>query len=575
MIQNRTPQTGMALLPPGVPTFAELIARLETMTDLKLSRRRDLTSGLRRVAAAIKLSPEEVPAHLPWLQPRLTELTAQQLGLSAKTWSNVLSNCQAAIETADRAKPRVNRRKSLTPEWQELWVALTESEQRNLSYGLSSFVFFLSHSGIAPDEVRDEHGLAFRDELVATRIQKDPEDIYRKAVRTWNRVRGRLSVWPQQVLTAPSRQQILRIDLAEAPESFRADLERFLDVLAQPDPFDEEVALRPLQASTIKAHRDRVLLFAGALVASGVPVANMTGLSVLVEPAHARAGLTWLLARNGDSVTTGIAMIAETLWTVARRHVRPPAPDLAELRRLRSRIRDRRPRQRGLTEKNLERLRPFRDPATLARLLRLPEELFARGVALGPSPKGLVLQRDALMLVILRNHPIRRKNLLGLRLDTHFDRTGRGRTYLVVGGKDVKNEQNIEFEVDPALWDMIERHLALRAAAGQDKNCRWLFPNPAGDGPLHESYVSSRISRIIARELGLGFNMHLARHLAAYLFLQKMPGHYEAVRRLLAHSSTSVTLDAYAGFQTDSVGRQYGEFIADALQHRETKGRSR
>jgi integrase len=178
------------------------------------------------------------------------------------------------------------------------------------------------------------------------------------------------------------------------------------------------------------------------------------------------------------------------------------------------------------------------------------------------------------MLAILRNHPIRRKNLLALRLDTHLDRSANGRTYLVVAEKDVKNRRGIEFEVDPALWDMIERHVALRSAAGRNPACPWLFPDAAGDGPLHESYVSSRLSRVIARELGVAFNMHLARHLAAYLFLLKKPGHYEAVRRLLAHSSTSVTLDAYAGFETDSVGRQYGDFIAEARRQGGT-GRDR
>ncbi|MCR9152320.1 MAG: hypothetical protein NXH83_19330 [Rhodobacteraceae bacterium] len=485
-----------------------------------------------------------------------------------------LRRLQAAIALADRRKPRVNRRKSLSPDWQKLWVALTDSDQSKLSFGLSSFVFFLSRSGVAPKEVRDEHAAAFRDELMASRIRKDPEATYRKAVQTWNRARARLSFWPQRALVAPSRQRVLRIDLAEAPESFRVDLDGCLGGLARPDPFDEDEALRPLKASTIKAHRDRLLLFAGALVASGVPIGQLTCLAVLVEPAHARAGLKWMLARSGDIITTAHVMIAETLWTIACRHVRPPAAELKDLQRLRSRIRDQRPRRRGLTEKNIERLRPFRDPETMARFLSLPEELFKRGLALGTSPKGLLLQRDAIMLAILRNHPIRRKNLLALRLDTHLDRSANGRTYLVVAEKDVKNRRGIEFEVDPALWDMIERHVALRSAAGRNPACPWLFPDAAGDGPLHESYVSSRLSRVIARELGVAFNMHLARHLAAYLFLLKKPGHYEAVRRLLAHSSTSVTLDAYAGFETDSVGRQYGDFIAEACRQGGT-GRDR
>ena len=79
--------------------------------------------------------------------------------------------------------------------------------------------------------------------------------------------------------------------------------------------------------------------------------------------------------------------------------------------------------------------------------------------------------------------------------------------------------------------------------------------------------------RSIRDETGLDVNPHLFRHIGAKIFLRAQPGAYEAVRRLLAHSETSSTIDAYAGFETDAAARAYAQILETAAANAPMKRR--
>jgi integrase len=66
---------------------------------------------------------------------------------------------------------------------------------------------------------------------------------------------------------------------------------------------------------------------------------------------------------------------------------------------------------------------------------------------------------------------------------------------------------------------------------------------------------------MIRDEAGLAVNPHLFRHLAAQLFLEKHPGHYEEVKRLLGHKSIDTTIQSYAGLETIGAARRYDTII--------------
>lgn len=251
-----------ATLPKDTPSFGALLQRIEA-ADLPPIRKRDLASALRRVAEAINVPVEHCFAHTPWLQPRISSVSPAALGVSPKTWSNLLSDLRSAIALLDQAKPRVNRRKDLTPDWRSLFEELVEGDRTHVRFAISGFVFFLSRSGVPPAEVSNEHALAYRDALVATQLRKDPEETYRKAVLGWNRASATHAFWPQQRLGAQSRQKRIRPEIHELPESFLQDRDAYLRSLSKPDPFSEHDLVRPYRPATIKAHEDGIMLFAG------------------------------------------------------------------------------------------------------------------------------------------------------------------------------------------------------------------------------------------------------------------------------------------------------------------------
>lgn len=86
-----------AFVAPSTPSFADLIKELGEKDGLSGSRRKDLTSGLRRVAEALNRTPAEVPADPRWLQPRIARIAPAAHGVSPKTWQNTISNARNAM----------------------------------------------------------------------------------------------------------------------------------------------------------------------------------------------------------------------------------------------------------------------------------------------------------------------------------------------------------------------------------------------------------------------------------------------------------------------------------------------
>ena len=552
-----------AFVPPGTPTFAGLMDRIAAEPDLSHRRRRDLLSALRRTAKALGRSPALVPADARWLQPRLSKIVPAALDLSPKSWSNVLSDVRAAMFLAGIVTRRINRRRDLSPDWRRLWEAVLASEDRGLRTMLCSFVYFMDGQGVRPHEVREHHALAYRDALVMNEIRRPPETSYRAAVSMWNLAIERIPDWPRHRLVRTSRAvRIVRLPLENFPAGFADDLDRYLDRQANPSLFDPDDRLHALSPATLAAYRQKLRFFASALVHAGVPIEEIENLADLVDPVKAERGLQWMYDRDGKK-TTGLSDMATLLRGVARRYVRLPDEAQERLDFLVSRTAM--PARKGLTDKNRARLRPLNDEQTLERLLLLPERLFDRaetGPGDGQVHQSCLLRETALAIAILLYCPVRIGNLASIHLERHLQRPRDGRVFLCFPANEVKNGQALEAELPATLVGMIDRHVETRAPALCPVETPWLFPKRAGDVPMHPGQLSRAVFRRFRTETGLEMNVHLFRHLAAMIWLQANPGAYEAVRRLLGHARLSRTLDVYAGFETETVSRLFGELIS-------------
>lgn len=555
---SRSIKTDLALFPPGSLSFADLALGIEADATLTSIRRRDLLSGITRVASALGLPMTDIPCQSRWLQPRLARIAPAQLGVTTKTWQNSISNLRSAMAHAGIVERRQCSTNDLAPEWQALWQDVLKSGEPNVSHAVRRFVHFLSGLGISPTRFTQEHATAFREALVRNEISKDPETAWRAAVNGWNLAGKRLAAWSRTRLMLPSRMLEVKLPESAFPPKFIDTLDTWIGTLAVPDPLAENGGARARSAATCAQYRAQLLRFASEIVHSGVPPAALTGLELLIEPAMAERGLRRMLARNGGETNRSIADTAGLLRNLARL-LGAPAPQRKALKTLAGKLAL--PARTGMTDRNRARLRVLQDPMQQRRLLTLAEDIFARPISKSQHYAELLAREDALAIALLLVCPLRIKNIAAINLERHLQRPGDGRVYLVLDQGETKTGQPIEFELPRDVVDLINQHLATRAPLLCPAGTACLFPKRCGAEAIDGNALSSRIAKRVRRELGLEMNAHLFRHFAVMTWLDANPGGYEVARRLLGHKALSHTINMYSGLETKSATRAYADLV--------------
>lgn len=565
-----------AFVPETRSSFADVIGRIACMADLKPNRRRDLISGPRRFADAIGQKVEDIPADPIWLRSRIAKVKPAALGISKKTWTNILSNMKSALAEAgiverDRGSPI-----KLSPEWQTLWDAARATGNQNITIPVSRFVRFCSNTGVAPSGVSDETVEDFKRALELNEVRKDPASATWQGIHAWNKAVEQVSGWPRIQLTKPVRHNHYAIPLAEFPATFRAELDALMANLAKPNLKRGAKRRNPLSPRTIE-HRGRQFhRFASALVRSGVPIDDIVSLHVLLDLDHVERGIEWLAEhRHGGETSAGLHEMMLGLCMLGR-ELGIDSEHLEQLRGFATMLSggngDRKVRNKGLTPKNRERLRQFRDPARRDALLCLATDLMAETRRINHKVRAARLAEVAIGIAIELIAPLRLKNLAELHLDLHFDRTVPGRLILTIPEYEVKNAAPLEFELPDRVRELLDWFLADFRPYLIAQPCPWLFAREDGTDHVHQTVLARRVTETIAERLGIEMNMHLFRHLSALLILDRDPGAYDLVRRILGHAELSTTLDAYAGMESLSATRLLSELVETA--HEEAPSRS-
>ncbi len=545
------------------PTLADVLAILEADADLATMRRRDLCSAVRRIAGLLGRDPARIPASVPEIRRALADVNPARAGISPKTFQNHQSNLLAALRHVGTTRHPSLARVPLNPQWEALHERLPDKRFRN---GLSRFLHFCSAKGIEPGQVDDTVVDRFMDYVRESTLARKPSDVHRRSCRLWNEAAGCVPGWPQIQLSVPdNRPPRRRLSLEALPEDFKRDLEAYLSIRADPDPFDETVPVKPLKAGTLRLRREQPRLAASALVQLGREPGSITGLSDLVKPEAFKDILRQMRADHDNQPSAWVEGVAKTLVAVAKEWVHAPDDRLAELKRLFGRL----PKvQLGLTRKNREALRQFDDEVNLARLLALPELLFQEACGINPpTHKAAVKAQLALAIELLLNCPIRGQNLISLRLDRHILRPAgrRGKVYLCLEPSEVKNEQWIDFEFPTHLTRMLETYLERFHPLLGGERCPYLFATRDGK-QKSQATLAQQISATIYKRTGLRMSLHQFRHLGANLHLEGNPGGFESLRQLLGHKSTKTTVNAYAGLNTRRAARLHDEILARRRQ---------
>jgi integrase len=543
----------------STPTLADVRTRIMADGDISSSRCAAIGSAVNTFCRVLGMQPEMVPANLAFIRGKLQSVSPAAAGVTDKRFSTVKSDVLFALRHLGMAAPGTYLA-PMTGEWGTLWGRLPDKYARTV---FSRFFRYCSARGVEPAAVDDLVTTQFLQALTDETLVKDPRVNHQNLCRVWNRMRGLVPGWPGVTLTERRYADHYTLPWSSFPVSFREDVEAYLARLGNDDILDLSSPPRPLKPRTLKAYQYELRRFASALVHQGHEARCITSLAYLVDLKHVEQGLRFLLKRNGDRPMPSAADLATLLGKVAKYWVRAPAESVAMINRYARRVR---PSISGLGAKNRKRLVPLRDERNLARLFLLPNKIrkeIEKNCRL--TRADALLMQYAVALIVLTYAPIRISNLAALHVEKNLRWSGRemgGTLVIDIDGASVKNGQTLSFPLPPICADLVRLYLREyqpRLAIGGSP---YLFPSDLPGRPKRADTLGKQLTRLIWRTIGLEVNPHLYRHLVHLIVLNRYPGAYAMVSRVLGHKSLQTAISNYAGEDIAIAMRAFQDLIA-------------
>jgi integrase len=122
-----------------------------------------------------------------------------------------------------------------------------------------------------------------------------------------------------------------------------------------------------------------------------------------------------------------------------------------------------------------------------------------------------------------------------------------GTLVLDIDGLEVKNGQALSFPLPLDCADLTRIYIRKyhpRLISGANP---YLFPSDLPGQPKRSDTLGKQLSRLIHRSIGLEVNPHLYRHLVHLIVLNRYPGAYAMISRILGHKSLQTAISNYAG----------------------------
>ena len=549
-MSTRTP----SLSAPPTGTLAWVLAELPGLPGLNAQVRQNLASSIRRFCAVIERSPVGVQADLRTLEILFERASPGALRLSPARWRNIKSDVRRAVRLCRTDRPIAEAKVPLTDEWESLCRSGKSPTERAM---LRRFGRYCCARQIAPRQVTDRMMRDYTRYLDEQLFSKAPERIRDDTVRSWNR---RVAGGGLARLTPVDRGRAYTLRWKDLPASLKQDVDAWHVASLRPDPFDPD-APAPVRQSTIDQRDRMVRRLATAVVRQGVPAEALDGMGALFTPERVKLALSFFLDRNDGETSPQAHEMARLAVTIARHWLKLDEDELRELRGWAKKLRW---EQKGLSRKNEERLRQFRDDKVLRALFTLPDRILAGERRKPADSRSALRVQTALAIALLSVAPMRIENLRCLDRDRHFVRAFSDKDPVLqirVAAPEVKNSVDLVYPVPDdvaALLDLYTARYQPLLVNGHPSTL--LFPGRSG-APKAANTLRRNLCNTIRRELGLHVNPHLFRHLAAHLFLRRHPGHYEDVRRILHHKSIATTINAYAGLEAATALNRYDSVV--------------
>src|SRR5262249_22476455 len=158
--------------------------------------------------------------------------------------------------------------------------------------------------------------------------------------------------------------------------------------------------------------------------------------------------------------------------------------------------------QKGMTQKNRERLRPFNDDGAVANLQAIPEKIrrAVDGSNMLPRRAALQAQKSAAIAILLVV-PVRLRNLVTLDVERHLIERD-GKLYLVVPEHEVKNAHLIDFELPADIADLLAWYVREHRPCLLHSPSTALFPGENGK-PKSAATLAAQIKNCVFSHTGL------------------------------------------------------------------------
>ena len=448
---------------------------------------------------------------------------------------------------------------TLTPAWQELLAQVVDRYARS---HLRRLFAFCSARDLAPDGLDDRVISAFANAVVAAGIDR-PKQVVRDATRAWNaQASGGSNTWPQTVLNVPSSQTTSAGAAGQLQPSFLADVEAFLSQDTGEGLFDARHG-KGLSPVTRRDRRNKILQLVVALAEAGGDICSLGRLGDLVAARPMSLILRHLWAACGEKPNGHDYNRARLLRTIAQHWAFVSSTELERFKAAESKFR---PQKTGMTERNRRRLRQFTDASTLRRLINLPSSLIASLEAGAPTVTDAVKVQSALAVALLLVAPMREKNLASLDLRRHIQRNAGGECFLTIPADEVKNQITLDYPLPAPIVALLDRYVSVYRPLLAKRGGDALFISWHGK-IKSPSQLGAQIPKFVREHAGIDLNVHLFRHLAAFVFLKSHPGHYETVRQLLGHKSLATTVEFYTGLEHEEAFRRYDAILDGHRDH--------
>jgi hypothetical protein len=543
-------------------SFADAVVIIAAAHELPMQTRRHWGTSLRQIAKATGKPLEVIPARYSAVRAELAQLHQVPIGLTAKTLQNHRSNAKSALLWLERAKEIPKHGAPLSPTWEMLRGRIRD---RLVRARLSSLMRFCSASGIGPaavDEALIDRFIAYR-----SRTGMPADGAFRRLLaRAWNANVGRIEGWPTQRLMEPAKAAV-ELAWEDFPERLRQDIERYLQGLARIRRSRTGQRIRPLKPSTIRTRRAELQAATRMAVKTGVPIDSLSSMSALLAPEVVEKILDAYWRRNGEYPKLFTIDLAGRFLAIAKE---TKCLDEAACERLDEMRRDLDGhRQGGLTDKNLALIRQVLTPGVWKRVVQLPLAMMATARsqrAYAPAQAAVTAQL-AVAIGILTCAPVRLANLTAISLGTNLIKPGGldSNYWLVFPDYDVKNRVKLEYPLERYLTELIDEYVRdFRPALLRGRNEDWLFPGQTG-GAKGKTCLSGQITGRIYRATGLRMTVHQFRHAAGAIILQRRPGEYELVRRLLGHRNVQTTINCYIGLENIHASEIFSQIVMEHL----------